>query len=736
MPLAAFDPADGLVLLGELACLTAPPAGEAEICDQGLHLALRALKAVRGALFLENGTAGDLKRVAVRGSGAKEIPESLAREVMAAASDFKETSRKGGAFRVAMPLPGPQRAIGALLLEGPERWDESARQFARSLARALSAALCTARKLDESRMQGELLARRNVELETLRELGARIQEKVEDHEILEAALQLVLEKLGLRSGWIFWGESKEGKLELAACQGISEPFVTQAKKTGIGPCLCQDVFNTGKLRVARNTLECPRLPDLLKGEICTSHACIPLKFERGVQGVLNIANRSGQVFSPQELQFLETVGGQICLAVDKARAARAEARRDAESRALGSLVRAIGGSLERERVLAAVGEYARGLLQVDRCAIFLGESPAALSLAYLSGPRLEGLELGKHADFEALKSRAFPEAMRSRAPLVVSNAAEDPRANPELAKRWNVLSALVVPLIAHHRILGLLLATRAAASTWDSGDVELADALARHAAVAMENAGLYQDAQEALFRLQRAQYEMMRAERLAAVGTLASSLAHEVRNPLNSINLQLVLLSRRLERLDDTKRVEMSSYIDSARKEITRLNDLVEEFLSLSTVDRVSLAEVEPSEVVRESLELMTPTAHQLGIAVTLHREGPFSPLRLDREKIKQVLINLIRNAIEAMPQGGTLTVSTRMEDGALFIQIADTGAGIQPGQDVFDFFVTTKKGGTGLGLPIARRIVEAHGGSLSYESRPGRGTVFSVRLGGEGGRP
>jgi signal transduction histidine kinase len=76
------------------------------------------------------------------------------------------------------------------------------------------------------------------------------------------------------------------------------------------------------------------------------------------------------------------------------------------------------------------------------------------------------------------------------------------------------------------------------------------------------------------------------------------------------------------------------------------------------------------------------------------------------------------------------------MEDGALFIQIADTGAGIQPGQDVFDFFVTTKKGGTGLGLPIARRIVEAHGGSLSYESRPGRGTVFSVRLGGEGGRP
>ncbi|MCI0407018.1 MAG: GAF domain-containing protein, partial [Acidobacteria bacterium] len=444
MPPAAFDSSDGLVLLGEFACQTAPPAGEAEICDQGLHLALRALKAARGALFLENGSAGELRRVATRGRSAKEIPESLARAVMAAPGDLKEARRSGEIFRVAMPLPGPEGAIGALLLEGPERWDDSARQFARSLARALSAALCTARKLDESRMQGELLARRNVELETLRELGARIQEKAEDHEILETALQLVLEKLGLGSGWIFWGESKEGKLELAACQGISEAFVGQARTSGIGLCLCQDVFITGKLRVARNTLECPRLPDLLKGETCTSHACIPLKFERGVQGVLNIANRAGQIFSSQELQFLETVGGQICLAIDKARAARAEARRDAESRALGSLVRAIGGSLERERVLAAVGEYARGLLQVDRCAIFLGESPAALTLAYLSGPPLEGLEVGKHADFEVLKSRSFPEAIRGRAPVVVSNAAEDPRANPDLAKRWNVLSALVV----------------------------------------------------------------------------------------------------------------------------------------------------------------------------------------------------------------------------------------------------------------------------------------------------
>jgi two-component system sensor histidine kinase HydH len=228
---------------------------------------------------------------------------------------------------------------------------------------------------------------------------------------------------------------------------------------------------------------------------------------------------------------------------------------------------------------------------------------------------------------------------------------------------------------------------------------------------------------------------MMRNERLAAVGTLASSLAHEVRNPLNSINLQLVLLSRRLERLEPSHRAEMEALIDSAKKEIARLNGLVEEFLSLSTLDRISLSEAFPREVVQEALELMAPVAHQRGITVGSVHEGPSSPMRLDAEKMKQVLINLIRNALEAMTEGGKLTVTTRATEDAYLIEVADTGVGIEPGKEVFDFFVTTKKGGTGLGLPIAKRIVEAHGGTLSYRSQPGHGTTFSISLGDEPAR-
>jgi len=155
----------------------------------------------------------------------------------------------------------------------------------------------------------------------------------------------------------------------------------------------------------------------------------------------------------------------------------------------------------------------------------------------------------------------------------------------------------------------------------------------------------------------------------------------------------------------------------------------VEEFLSLSSIDRISLAENQPEEVVREVMGLMTPVARDRNIAVD-EEMGPTLPrIPMDREKIKQVLINLVRNAIEAMPEGGSLKLSAHYRDGHLIMEVADTGTGIEPGVDIFDFFVTTKRGGTGLGLPIARRIVEAHGGSMSYESEPGCGTTFTVTL-------
>ncbi len=725
-----FDTLGSLAVLGEIVRLTAPPAGRSEICEQGLALTAKAL-GLGGAALLQRPAPGSLLEVCCSwGACETTALARLAERAVASSSPAEEGAGNGAPpDRVALILPGDTGPIGVIGLERPADWGPSARIFARSAARAIAAALRAAAVIEEIRDQGELLARRNTELEALREFIGRVQDHESEGEILEAALDLVLEKLGLRAAWIFWGEEKTERLELGASRGVSPEFVRRSRESGIGTCLCQDVFRTGRLMFARNTTECPRMPELLSGDESSPHACIPLKFERGVLGVMNVANRPGRVFSGEELQFLETFGKQLCLAVDKARAARAERRRNAEARALASLTRAIGGSLEQEEVLAAVGNYGRGLLAADRCSIFLGDGNGPLQLAFLAGPAMQGLEVGHPADLPGLGSRAILEALREGHTVVVPDTLTDPRANADLARRWSIGSLIAVPLVAHGRREGVLVADRTRPSTWSAEEIEVAGTLTGQAALAIENARLYREAKDALFRLQQAQYGMMRAERMAAVGTLAASLAHEIRNPLNSINLQLVLLARRVGRLEGAHQEEIAGIIEGARREIARLDGLVEEFLSLSTIDRLTLEETHPNDVAREVLGLMEPVARQRGIAVSEDLDPDVPRLRLDREKIKQVLINLVRNGIEAMPDPGRLTVASRQENRSVVISVADTGVGIDPGLDVFDFFITTKRGGTGLGLPIARRIVEGHGGSLTYRSTPGSGTVFQVSL-------
>ncbi|HEV8337188.1 MAG TPA: GAF domain-containing protein [Candidatus Polarisedimenticolia bacterium] len=723
-----FNANTGFALLGELARLTAPPADSDEICDQGLALIAKALGA-QAALGFETAEPSPALRLTCRwGRPSSEDLGALA-ERTASLGELTEEKGPGGTSsrRVAIPIADEAGVMGVMVLEAPARWNATARLFVQSAARTLGAALRVQRMLEETHRQGELLARRNIELEVLRELVGSLQGLEDEEEILQTALDLVLQRLGLTAGWVFWGEASSGELGLAAARGVAKKFVIEAREKGIGGCLCKDVFETGRLRFARNTTECPRLPDLVQGTEPMTHACIPLKFERGTLGVMNIANRPGRLFSPQELQFLETFGNQVCLAVDKTRTARAESRSNAEAKALASLARAIGGSLKEEHVLSALADYTRELLSADVCAIFLGEKPSSLLFAHLSGPPMEGLEVGRSVDLEAIGSRAFSSALNQRASMVVPNALEDPRGNPQLARRWGIGSAIIIPLLAHDRPCGLLVAGRSQPSNWSEEEMKLADALAGQAAVAIDNARLYREAQDAFLRLQQAQYGMMRAERMATVGTLASSLAHEVRNPLNSINLQLVLLARRVAKLGAQE--EMAGLLETARREIARLDSLVEEFLSLSTIDRISLAAAQPEEVVREVTALLAPMARTRGIEVSEDLDGPLPPISMDREKIKQVLINVVRNAIEAMPEGGSLRLSIRRSDEMVAIDVADTGTGIAPGLDVFDFFVSTKRGGTGLGLPIARRIVEGHGGSLSYRSDPGRGTTFTIAL-------
>jgi PAS domain S-box-containing protein len=221
------------------------------------------------------------------------------------------------------------------------------------------------------------------------------------------------------------------------------------------------------------------------------------------------------------------------------------------------------------------------------------------------------------------------------------------------------------------------------------------------------------------------------AEALSAMGALALNLAHEIRNPLNAAVLQLHLLGRHVDRLaiEEEARVALQHKAKIVGDEIGRLSRLLTEFLELAR-PRAAVREVVAfGKLVGDVLDLEQGAASQR--AVTMVRDVADCSLAGDPEKLKQVVLNLVMNALESMPGGGTLTVKVACEEGQVLLTVADTGTGIDADAltHVFDPFFTTKEAGTGLGLSIVRKIVDQHTGEVRIETERGVGTRVTVVL-------
>jgi signal transduction histidine kinase len=220
---------------------------------------------------------------------------------------------------------------------------------------------------------------------------------------------------------------------------------------------------------------------------------------------------------------------------------------------------------------------------------------------------------------------------------------------------------------------------------------------------------------------------MLRAERLAAIGTLAAGLAHEVRNPLNSATLQLAVLRRRVERSDCSPEA-VKPIVEVIEAEIKRLERLVSEFLAFVHPRPLDMKPTDVVDLCRGVLTFLRPEAETAKVDLRTHFAAVLPPLSVDPERLRQVLLNLVRNAIEAMPGGGILTVRTRAAPNHVEIDVEDTGFGFADETPIFDAFYTTKPSGTGLGLSIVHRIIADHGGTIRVQSRPGN-TCFTLVL-------
>jgi signal transduction histidine kinase len=235
-----------------------------------------------------------------------------------------------------------------------------------------------------------------------------------------------------------------------------------------------------------------------------------------------------------------------------------------------------------------------------------------------------------------------------------------------------------------------------------------------------------------LSRLQAAQQELLVAERMATVGRVALKVAHEVRNPISAIELNAEILQdivRSHGTAPDSD--EANALVASIRDQVKTLDALTEEYLTFARFPRPHFEEESVNALVEEVAEFVRPLATRQGLTVFARTDPRVPHMEVDRGLLRQALLNLVKNGMEALSRGGELTLSSRLEGEVAELSVADTGPGItaEVARRLFEPFFTTKPQGTGLGLSIATQITEEHGGAIHWGNRPEGGAVFTIRL-------
>ncbi|MGD8625317.1 MAG: ATP-binding protein [Anaerolineae bacterium] len=319
------------------------------------------------------------------------------------------------------------------------------------------------------------------------------------------------------------------------------------------------------------------------------------------------------------------------------------------------------------------------------------------------------------------------EVVESAAPLIIPDTHQDPRwmrrADSSYIRSW-----LGVPLLVQGRVIGLLNLDKKSPGYYAEHHAAVAVAFANQAAIAMENARLYQDLQDRIAELHRAQAQLIESERLAAIGRLSAGIAHELNNPLQAV-LGFSELLLRNPGMGDRSLQELEIIVQESR----RARDIVRRLLEFARQVDTACEPTDINRLLQDTLELLRSHLRSQEILLVEDYDAHLPAIAVDAGRIKQVFLNLVGNAMQAMPSGGQLTISTGCVKEHIVVRVADTGPGISAGDlpHIFEPFFTTKPvgQGTGLGLSVSLGIVRDHGGEIRVESDQGTGTTFEVLL-------
>ena len=426
-------------------------------------------------------------------------------------------------------------------------------------------------------------------------------------------------------------------------------------------------------------------------------------------------------FDPQEL--LARI--DACLRIR--RSEQALRRRNRELAALIEINRMVTSSLDLDEVLEATMQGIREILQVQAGSLVLmDEETGALIFRKTLGPKQYQIASQTFQPDQGIVGHV----VQSGKPRLVNNVERDPYFLAEIDERPGFTShtILCVPLTIRDRVVGAIEVINRLNGVFTEQDLELLQAMAASVAVAVDNANLYSELADFTGELERSQAQLVQAEKMAAIGRLAASLAHEINNPLQAIHNSLHLSLH--DGLGADKRLQ---YLSMAQAEVQRLIEIVQRMLDFYRPSRGGVMPADVNSIMENVLALVHKRLQHGDVRVhtTLTPDLPFVPVVSDQ--ITQVFLNIAINAIEALPTSGDLWLETLLSENGEWVlaRFQDTGAGLSPEQTahLFEPFYTTKSTGTGLGLAISYGIIERHGGAIEVSSQPDQGTTFTVKL-------
>jgi two-component system, NtrC family, sensor kinase len=313
--------------------------------------------------------------------------------------------------------------------------------------------------------------------------------------------------------------------------------------------------------------------------------------------------------------------------------------------------------------------------------------------------------------------------------LVNSQGPGEPDLQITLAKMGFVsmmAAPMIIPTEADERRIILLAGRNPEEEVFRESDLEIFAILSRQAAVALENARLHDELRAYIRQVEESQRALIQAEKMAVTGRLTASIAHEINNPLQSVQNCLHLAGRK-----ELSKQDRNSYLELAQNELERLMSIVQRMLDYYRPGALDRKTDDINQIIERMLKLVERQLadNKIDTIVKLSRTLP--NVLIVRDQIQQVLLNLILNSLEAMPEGGIITIETTCSDSRVDIFIEDTGPGVPQGQreHLFEPFISTKENGTGLGLAVSYGIIAAHGGRLDLAAGRGSGACFRISL-------